>query len=115
MSRLEKLEQMVQREPTDVFLSFCLAMELAKEGLTDRALTQFDRVLELDSAYIAAYRQKASVLLAAGRADDARAALSLGIATAQKGGDMHAVSQMEQLIKAIGKGDILLLPPDHGP
>ena len=101
MSRREQLERMVEKEPDDVFVNFCLAMELVKEGQTDRAIAQFDRVLQLDSTYLTAYRQKGSTLIAAGRPDDARAALSLGIAEAEKAGDTHMADQMRQLLEAV--------------
>ena len=102
MSRREKIERLVEKEPDDVFLNFSLAMELVKEGLIDEAIARFDRVLELDSADIAAYVQKGSVLIDAGRSDDARATLSLGLAVAEKAGDTHMADQMRQLLKAIG-------------
>ncbi len=102
MSRREKIERLVEMEPDDVFLNFSLAMELVKEGLIDEAIARFDRVLELDSADIAAYVQKGSVLIDAGRSVDARATLSLGLTVAEKAGDAHMADQMRQLLKAIG-------------
>ena len=101
MSRRVKLEQMLEKSPQDVFLNFGLAVELAKEGRTDEALAQFDRVLRLDPSYLTAHFQKGSTLIAAGRVPDARAALTAGITAAQTGGDLHAASQMQTLLDTI--------------
>ena len=102
MSRRLKLEQMLEKSPQDVFLNFGLAMELSKEGRTDDALAQFDRVLGLDPAYLSAHFQKGSTLIAARRAPDARSALAAGIAAAQATGDVHAAGEMQALLDTLG-------------
>jgi len=101
MSRLAKLQQLLEKNPADVFLHFGLAMELAKEGAIDDAVARFDRVLSLDPKYIPAHFQKGNALLAAGRSDDARAALRTGIAAAMTHGDPHAAEEMQGVIDSI--------------
>ncbi|MEK7731987.1 MAG: tetratricopeptide repeat protein [Planctomycetota bacterium] len=102
MTRRAKLEQMLEKSPQDTFLSFGLAMELAKEGRTDEALAQFDRVLRINPSYLTAYFQKGSTLINAGRVPDARAALVTGIAAAQDSGDLHTASEMQALLDTLG-------------
>jgi thioredoxin-like negative regulator of GroEL len=102
MTRRAKLEQMLEKSPQDTFLNFGLAMELAKEGQTEEALAQFDRVLQIDPSYLTAYFQKGSTLINAGRVPDARAVLSAGIATAYATGDLHAASEMQALLDTLG-------------
>ena len=102
MTRRAKLEQMLEKTPQDVFLNFALAMELAKDGRTDEAIAQFDRVLQLNPSYLTAHFQKGSTLIAAGRVPDARAALTAGIAAAQASGDVHAASEMQALLDTLG-------------
>ena len=101
MTRRAKLEQMLEKSPQDAFLNFGLAMELAKEGRTDEAVAQFDRVLQLDPSYLTAHFQKGSALIAAGRVPDARAALAAGIAAANASGDLHAGSEMQALLNTV--------------
>ncbi len=101
MSRRAKLERLLQTNPNDAFLTFALAMELAKEGQFDQAVTQFDRVLALDAAYIPAHFQKGNTLLAAGRPHDARTALQAGISTAARSGDAHAAAEMQAVLDSI--------------
>ncbi len=98
MSRRSKLEGLLEKSPDDVFLNFALAMELAKEGLTDQAVARFDRVIALDAQYIPAHFQKGSTLLAAHRRPEAKAALTRGIETALAHGDPHAAEEMQALL-----------------
>ena len=98
MSRRAKIEELLAKNPNDVFLNFGLAAELAKEGRVDEAAAQFDRVLALDPKYIPAHFQKGSILLAAGRKDDGNAALNAGIAAARAAGDPHAAEEMQALL-----------------
>ena len=102
MTRREKLEQLLEKSPQDTFLNFGLAMELAKEGMTEEALAQFDRVLEVDPSYLTAYFQKGNTLINAGRVPDARTALSAGIAAARSLGDSHTESEMQAMLDTLG-------------
>jgi Flp pilus assembly protein TadD len=101
MSRRAKLEQMLEKSPDDGFLNFGLAMELAKEGLTEEALARFDRVLQLDPAYIAAHLHKSRTLIRLGRTDEARAALTTGIEASKAAGDTHAADELQRLLDGI--------------
>lgn len=102
MSRRDKIEQMLLKEPDDVFLNFSLAMELAKAGGTEPALQRFDRVIELNGNYTAAYYHKGNALIGLGRSDDARQVLSAGVDACSRTGDTHALSEMTDLLNSIG-------------
>lgn len=101
MSRREKIETMLKDSPTDSFLNFALGVELAKEGRIEDSISQFDRVTQLDPAYTTAHFQKANTLIAAGRVDDARAALEAGILAANKHGDPHAAEEMAAVLATL--------------
>lgn len=101
MSRLEKLQAMLAKEPNDLFLNFSVAMELAKTERHAECLDQFDRVIALDPNYVAAYFHRGQTLLALRRPQEAKEALLAGIAAAGRCGDHHAKSQMEQLVAAL--------------
>lgn len=98
MSRLDQLQKLLTTEPEDAFLNFGLAMELAKAQRFEESLAQFERVMQLDPNYIAAYFQKAKTLLVMGDDDAAKAALRRGIAQAESCGEMHAKAEMEELL-----------------
>lgn len=97
MSRREKLLQLVERDPADPFLHFGLAMEWAKESQLDDALRCFDRAIELDPNYCAAYYHRGNTLANAGRVDEARQTLNRGIAAADRCGDAHSKREMIEL------------------
>jgi len=101
MPRRDKIEQLLEKEPDDVFLNFSYAMELAKDGETERALAQFDRVLSIDSTYTAAHYHKGNTLIGLGRHDEARAVLQKGVAICKQIGDDHAHREMLDLLTSL--------------
>lgn len=101
MSRREQIEKMLAADPDDLFLNFALAMEYAKERSVDEAVSQFDRVIELDPKHVPAYLQKARTLVDAGRADAARDTLIRGVAAANDAGDKHAATEMSDMLKML--------------
>jgi tetratricopeptide (TPR) repeat protein len=104
VSRLDKIRQMLLADPDDVFLNFSLAMEYAKEGRHDEAVAQFERVIHLDPNHVAAYMQRANVLVGLKRTEDARRVLEQGIAAANRAGDNHAAEKMTQALTLLGSG-----------
>jgi Flp pilus assembly protein TadD len=104
VSRLAKIQQMLQADPNDVFLNFSLAMEYAKDNRLDEAVAQFERVNHLDPNHVAAYTQRASALVSLKRTEDARRALEQGIAAAQRTGDTHAADKMTQTLALLASG-----------
>jgi len=101
MSRIAKLRSLLEDQPTDVFLNFGLAMELLKDDQKEEAIALFDRTLELDPGYLAAYMQKASALIALGRREQAKATLAEGIAVAGTAGDSHAADQAQKILDSL--------------
>jgi predicted Zn-dependent protease len=101
MSRRDKLEQMLKREPDDPFLHYGLAMELIKEGQVEAALERFDRTLSIDAGYVAAYFHKGNTLVAQGRIEDARETLRAGIQSAVRKQDTHAQGEMQGLLDSL--------------
>ena len=104
MSRLDKIQQMLQADPDDVFLNFSLAMEYVKENRHAEAVAQFERVNQLDPNHVAAYMQRATVLVILKRTDDARQSLEQGIAAAKRAGDNHAIEKMTEALTLLGSG-----------
>ncbi|MCZ6795829.1 MAG: hypothetical protein O7J95_19650 [Planctomycetota bacterium] len=74
MPTIEQLEQLLDREPDDVFLNFGLSMALAATGRLDEALERFDRTPE------------------------ARETLETGIAVARRVGNEHATGEMSEYL-----------------
>lgn len=101
MNRREKLEQMLARQPEDPFLHYGLAMEFIKEGDVAAALARFDRTLNIDADYVAAYFHKGNALAGAGRIDEARETLRAGMEAARRKNDTHAEGEMQGLLDSL--------------
>ena len=101
-TRRQMLEEFVAAKPTDAFARYGLAMECANSGDGTAADEQFKALLAAHPSYVAAYFQYGQFLAKSGRADEARATLKTGIATAQRSGDDHARSEMEAALADLG-------------
>jgi len=102
MTRREKLQVLLEKQPDDAFLHYALAMELVKEGESVAALESFDGALRLDAGYVAAHYQKANALVSLDRADEARTTLNAGIAAARAKGDAHSEEELRALLSSLG-------------
>jgi tetratricopeptide (TPR) repeat protein len=99
--RLEKLQQMLAKDPNDTFLLYGIAMEHKKLNAPAAALEFFDRVTRLDPGYCYAYHQKGLVHESQGETDAAKQAYREGIQAAIKKGDDHARGEIEAALSMI--------------
>lgn len=99
--RMDKLRNLLAKEPNDSFLNFGLAMELAKHERWDESLAQFEKTIALDPKYIAAYFHRGKTLVNKGDLPAAKTALEIGIAKADELGEYHSKSEMEELLNSI--------------
>jgi tetratricopeptide (TPR) repeat protein len=56
-TRLEQLQEMLQKEPHDPFLNYAVALEHAKSGDTFKAISIIEEILARDENYLGAYYQ----------------------------------------------------------
>ncbi len=100
-SRRAQLEQMLAAEPGDPFLRYAVALELAREGNAQEAVTALSALITDRPEYVPAYFQAGQILTAEG--DTARAAelLRSGIAAARAQSDSHAAEEMSLLLAQI--------------
>lgn len=100
-NRLEQLTKHYEKDPSDPFCAYGIAMEHAKAKRYDQALSWLDKTLQLDPEYFYAYFQKGRVSSEMGKLDEARMVLEKGIAVAD-GKDDHARDEMTELLDSIG-------------
>ena len=98
MSRLDKLNKLLQLDPNDPFVLYGIAQEHAAAGDYEQAVTFYDRCLAADPAYCYAYYHKARALESAGKTADALAAARAGIAAARGAGDEKALGELTALV-----------------
>lgn len=102
MPTKEQLEALLRNDPEDVFLNYGLAMALLKEGREDDALDSFDRAIELDEGYVAAYFHKGRLLMNLGRSDEARATLTRGLSAAKQASNEQSAGEISELLAELG-------------
>jgi predicted Zn-dependent protease len=103
MTKLEGLKEILALDPKNSFARYGIAMELASAGMTDAALTEFDTLLGIDPDYTAAYFMSAQTLASAGRTPQAIERLKAGINSAARGGNRHALSEMQAMLDELDR------------
>ena len=101
MPTIDEIQDLLRKEPEDVFLNYSLAMVQKKEGLDEEALASFDRCIELEPDYIAAWFHKGMFLAALGETEQAKAVLEAGIEQARGCGDEHALGEMSEFLATL--------------
>lgn len=96
--RIEQLKKMLQAEPGDAFCMYGLALEYAKRGESDEAVSWFDRTIAADPRQCYAYFHKAKAQQEAGAMDSARETLGTGLKQARAIGDVKAASEIEAFL-----------------
>jgi predicted Zn-dependent protease len=98
MDKIALLKEILAQQPGDTFARYGLAMAYASDGDATTALAEFDRLLTEHPDYTAGYFMAAQTLVKAERPAEAQSRLREGIASAQRTGNQHALSEMQQLL-----------------
>jgi cytochrome c-type biogenesis protein CcmH/NrfG len=101
-NRRQKIEQMLQVEPQDIFLRYSLAMELSNEGHLAQALALLQELCEANPPYVPAFFRSAQMLADADQIESARSFLRDGIEAARAQGDLHAAAEMGEMLADLG-------------
>ena len=93
---------MVAQNPKDSFSRYGLAMEYANTGSLDKAVEEYDSLLEFNPDYAAAYYHGAQALEKLGRLDDARRMYQRGLEATRRIGDGHTHSEIQAALDILG-------------
>jgi len=99
--RLETLKQFLESRPEDCFVRYGLAQEYVKAEAFEEAISQFDKILEIDADYQAAYYHAGKTYEKMGRADEARTMWEKGVEASHRTGDLHARSELEAALDSL--------------
>jgi predicted Zn-dependent protease len=102
MDKIAMLKDILAQQPGDAFARYGLAMAYASEGDLETAVGEFYRLLLEHPDYTPGYFMAGQTLVKAGRVEEAKERLREGIASAQRTGNAHALSEMEQLLDELG-------------
>lgn len=97
MSRIDQLQQMLEEDPHDVFLHYALGMEFLNSDVT-KAVIQFEKVLQMDASYVAAYYQLGQIWLQQNNPTKALVLLKQGRQEALKQNNRKAAGEFEEAI-----------------
>lgn len=98
MARLDQLLELLHADPNDSFLRYGVAMEYAKQGEHDKALSTFNELIEQNADYVAAYFMAGRTCEQKDDAEQAKQFYRRGIATAKRVGDDHAAGEMSSAL-----------------
>jgi predicted Zn-dependent protease len=101
MDKIAMLKEILAQQPGDAFARYGLAMAYAADGDSTTAVAEFDRLLAGHPDYTAGYFMAAQTLVKAARPAEAQTRLREGIASAQRTGNQHALSEMQQLLEEL--------------
>jgi predicted Zn-dependent protease len=101
MDKLAGLREILALDPKNSFARYGIAMELANQGETNAAISEFDTLLATDPDYTAGYFMSAQTLAGAGRKPEAIGRLRAGIACAARSGNSHALNEMQTMLSEI--------------
>ena len=102
VSRRARIEAMLAESPGDLFLRYALALELEKEGDHAGSLAGLGQLMREERPYVPAFFRTGQQLVGLGRVDEARGALREGIEEARRQNDLHAASEMGELLSSLG-------------
>ncbi|MGN6369765.1 MAG: tetratricopeptide repeat protein [Phycisphaerae bacterium] len=98
MPRLEQLLELLKAEPGDSFLRYGVAMEYAKAGEFEKALTEFNELLRRAPEYVAGYFMAGRTCEQKGDVEEAKRFYREGIVVARRVGDEHAAGEISQAL-----------------
>ena len=99
-SRVDVLHQLLEQNPANAFARYGLAMEYVNSGEFERAMEQFQSIVDADASYAAAYFHGGQTLEKLGRPAQAREYYRRGIASAR---DPHARSELQAALDILGE------------
>lgn len=101
MSRLDQLLKLAKSAPDDPLSHYAVGLEYFNLERWDDAGAAFQRTLQIDGKYTAAYYHKARAEIRADRREAARATLAAGIECAKAKGDLKTEREMRELLVTI--------------
>ena len=101
--KIAGLKEILALDPKNAFARYGIAMELANRGEVEKALKEFDVLIEQNPDYTAAYFMSAQTLAKAQRNGEAVGKLKAGIACAARAGNRHALSEMQGMLDELDR------------
>jgi tetratricopeptide (TPR) repeat protein len=101
-TRLEKIRQLLEMNPTDSRTRYMMAMEMANTGDLAGAVKEYEVILAADADYGPAYYHGGQTLEKLGETDRARDFYARGIEATARSGDHHTRGELEAALAILG-------------
>ena len=103
MDIIDNLEAMLTKGKDNALLRYGLGNEYLKAKQLEKAIKHFNRAVELDPGYSAAWKLLGRALTENGEAQKAIAAYRSGIEIAEEKGDIQAAKEMRVFLRRVEK------------
>lgn len=94
-TRLQRLLEFLEKDPSDPFLKYALATEYLNLNNTVTALKYFEDLIENHAGYIGTYYHLGKLYETLGRKNDAIKTYQKGMGVARAAGNNHAFSELQ--------------------
>ena len=96
--RLQLLKDLLEKEPTDSFLNYALALEYAKENNFAKAIEIIENIVQKDENYLASYHQLGQLYEQQHEPQKALAYYNKGVVIAQHQKNNKTLNELKEAI-----------------
>lgn len=96
--RLQKLAEMLEKQPNDTFLIYAMGMEYLGTGDLNAAEKYFKQVLEVDPLHVATHYQLGILFTQTNRENEAQNFLEKGCELAKQKGDLKTQNEFRSAL-----------------
>ncbi|MEJ2076869.1 MAG: hypothetical protein P8020_00655 [Acidobacteriota bacterium] len=100
-TKLEKLKNLVEQNPSDAFVRYGLALEYRSLGLEESARDCFEQLIEENPDYVPTYLQFGQMLIDLDEIEGAQEVLTRGVEVSRRQGDLQAASELSRALESL--------------
>lgn len=100
-TKLDRLKNLAEKNPTDAFVRYGLALEYRSLGLEESARDCFEQLLAEAPDYVPTYLQFGQMLIDLSELERAQEVLSRGVEVAEDQGDLRASSELSAALEGL--------------
>lgn len=99
--RIDKLRVYLEKDPTDTFTQFALAMEFLKTGQFQHSEQAFKRLIEIDPYYLGAYYHLGKLFHQQEHLELAHSTFIQGLEAANVKKDEHQIKELKEALRLV--------------
>ena len=101
MDRLSQLEDLLKEDPTDSFLQYGIALEYAKKGNVEEAISRIEKLLSEKPGYLGAYYQLGQYYEVVKKDREAILIYEKGILLAKQLGNLKTMNELREALQQL--------------